>query len=87
MEAMPLTVETRLSLARSPAPTGTRTARSARVVVVRDAVREVLLVVRLVRVPALAGVRLVVRLVVLAGFRAPGVVVDISRTPSQLILE
>jgi hypothetical protein len=56
-------------------------------VVVRDAVREVLLVVRLVRVPALAGVRLVLRLVVLAGFRAPGVVVDISSTPSQLILE
>jgi hypothetical protein len=54
-------------------------------VVVRDAVREVLLVVRLVRVPALAGVRLVLRLVVPAGFRAPGVVVDISRTPSQLV--
>src|SRR5256885_641045 len=70
LEASPFTVETRLSLARRLAPTGTRTARSARVLDVRDVVREVLLVAalvrrgvrvgRLVRGPALAGLRLVV---------------------------
>jgi hypothetical protein len=51
---------------------------------VRDAVRDVLLVARLVRVPAAAAVRLVLRFVVLVGFRAPGVVVDIVLlTPSS----
>jgi hypothetical protein len=55
---------------------------------VREAVREVLLLVgRLARVPAAAGLRLVVlRLVVVERFDAPGVLVAITRSYSQLAL-
>ena len=70
-----MTVDTRLSLAKRPAPTGTSTARSAIVVDVRDAVREAL-VVPLVPAPAPVGLRLVVlRLVVVLGFFEPEEVV------------
>jgi hypothetical protein len=74
LEAKPLTVETRLSLASRPAPTGTSTARSA-IVVERAAVRDVLVAVRLDR---LVAVR-VARLAVEAGFR--GVVVCLVVAP------
>ena len=83
MAARPRTVETRLSLASRPAPTGTRTARSA-IVVDREALREVLLALRPVRVPAVRLVRLaavaglrrvVLRLVVVARCCVPGVLV------------
>jgi hypothetical protein len=55
---------------------------------VRDLVREVLLLAdRVVPVPALAGLRLVVlRLVVVERFDAPGVLVAITRSYSRLAL-
>jgi hypothetical protein len=100
LEASPLTVETRLSLARRLAPTGTSTARSARTWAwavrvrgcVEDVVRAVLrrvpaavrllrvperaLLLRVERVPVLAGLRLVVVRLVVLGFAVPGVLVD-----------
>jgi hypothetical protein len=68
-----------LSPASRYAPTGTSTARSTGLALVRDAVRDVLLVLRVVRVPALAGLRLVVvRFVVVERFCAPGLLVAIA---------
>jgi hypothetical protein len=54
---------------------------------VREAVREVLLLVgRVARAPALAGLRLVVLRLVVERFDAPGVLVAITRSYSQLAL-
>src|SRR5207248_7862746 len=78
-----------------PAPTGTRTARSAMVVVVREAVREVLLavwpalraVVRVVRLALAAGLRrAVLRLVAVARFCVPEVLVAMLCCRSRLDL-
>ena len=79
MDAKPFTVETTLSRASRLAPTGTSTARSASTCAratrvlgcVEDAVARVergaLVVVRDVRALAVAGLRRVVRLVVVVG--------------------
>ena len=90
MDARPFTVETTLSRASRLAPTGTSTARSAstcawatRVLgcveeVVARLGRRALVVVRDVWELAVAGLRLVVRLVVVVGPCVPGVLVAIG---------
>ncbi len=90
LDARPFTVETTLSRASRPAPTGTSTARSAstcawatRVLgcvedVVARVERRALVVVRDVRAPVVAGLRRVVCLVVVVGRCVPGVLVAIG---------